>query len=38
MMWMCVGRVVESGQEMEMVVGEEGDGDVSMCHRVACIT
>ena len=38
MMWMCVDRVVESGQEMEMVVGEEGDGDVSMCHRVACIT
>ena len=38
MMWMCVDRVVENGQEMEVVVGEEGDGDVGMCHRVDCIT
>ena len=38
MMWVCVGRVVESGQEMEMVVGEEGDGDVGMCQHPNCIT
>ena len=37
-MWMCVDRVVESVQEMEVVVGEEEDGVVGMCHRVDCIT
>ena len=37
-MWMCVDRVVESVQEMEVVVGEEGDGDIGMFHCNDCIT